>query len=140
MGISRSSGRRRLFKLRSGGTYGRGVSHDYLVARRSVWVEELGQIFRRPTLDEYVVLMNRVPVPTYPKDGRAMVAMMDVMEGSTVLEAGSGSGGLTLYLSQNGNALVFTRNWCYRVPVGPARWEKWEGLLSTNTAIEISPC
>jgi len=46
--------------------------------------------------------MKRIAAPTYPKQAHAMVAMMDVAEGNKVLEAGSGSGGLTLFLSRSG--------------------------------------
>lgn len=93
---------RRLFKLEKGGVYRGYVDHDDLVTRRSDHIRCGRDTFRRPTLDEYVLLMNRVPAPTYPKDARAMVAMMDLNEGSRVLEAGSGSGGLALYLSKHG--------------------------------------
>lgn len=91
-----------LFNLKEGATCKGGVTHDDLVARGSDYIDNGGNIFRRPTLDEYVVLMRRVPAPTYPQHARAMVAMMDVSEGDKVLEAGSGSGGLTLYLSKDG--------------------------------------
>lgn len=93
---------RRLFKLKEGGTYRGCITHHNLITEGSDYIEGDGEIFRRPTLNEYVVLMNRVPAPTYPEDALTMVAMMDVNEGSKVLEAGSGSGGLSLYLSKNG--------------------------------------
>ncbi len=94
--------RKSLFQLRKGGKYTKHVSHNDLKARESVYVQADGVTFRRPTLDEYVLLMDRIPAPTYPKDAQTMVAMMDIGEGSRVLEAGAGSGGLTLQLSKNG--------------------------------------
>ena len=98
----RACGSKSLFLLKQGGKY-RQVTHDDLRGRDSVYVQCNGVTFRRPTLDEYVVLMERVPAPTYPKDAQTMVAQMDVGEGSRVVEAGAGSGGLTLQLSKNGN-------------------------------------
>ena len=97
-----------LFKLERGGMARGAVAHDDLVSRGLEHAEVNGVVFRRPTLDEYVVMMKRVPTPTYPDDARAMAAILDLNEGSKVLEAGSGSGGLSLYLSKNGNLSVCT--------------------------------
>lgn len=100
------SGVRRLFKLHSDGVYrGRGrpnVTHEELVAKGSSYVTINKDVFRRPTLEEYVVLMDRVPAPTYPKDAQAMIAMLDIAGGCVVMEAGAGSGGLALHLSRSG--------------------------------------
>ena len=57
---------------------------------------------RRPSLEEYVLLMPRRPVVSYPKDIWTVLGLLDVGLGSRVLEAGSGSGSLTLHLSRAG--------------------------------------
>ncbi|XP_067223257.1 tRNA (adenine(58)-N(1))-methyltransferase, mitochondrial isoform X1 [Chanodichthys erythropterus] len=57
-------------------------------------------LIRRPSLDEFTLFMKRGPAIAYPKDASAMLTMMDVTEGDCVLESGSGSGAMSLFLSR----------------------------------------
>lgn len=52
----------------------------------------------RPTRDDYVLKMKRGAQVVYPKDQAMIVAIGDIRPGCTVVEAGAGSGALTLAL------------------------------------------
>lgn len=54
----------------------------------------------RPLLADYVMSMPRGPAIVYPKDAGAIVARGDIFPGAFVVEAGAGSGALTLSLLQ----------------------------------------
>jgi tRNA (adenine57-N1/adenine58-N1)-methyltransferase len=54
----------------------------------------------RPTHAEYVLNMKRGAAVMYPKDTSALVGWADIAPGCTVLEAGTGSGALTMALSR----------------------------------------
>ena len=52
----------------------------------------------RPTREDYVLKMKRGAQVIYPKDQAMIVARADIRPGMTVVEAGAGSGALTLAL------------------------------------------
>ena len=52
----------------------------------------------RPLLADYVLSMPRGAAVVYPKDAAQIVAMADVFPGARVIEAGVGSGALTMSL------------------------------------------
>jgi len=52
----------------------------------------------RPLMSDYVLSMPRGAAVIYPKDAGQIIAMADIFPGATVIEAGVGSGGLTLAL------------------------------------------
>jgi len=52
----------------------------------------------RPLLSDYVLSMPRGATPIYPKDAAQIIMMADIFPGARVVEAGVGSGGLTLSL------------------------------------------
>ncbi len=52
----------------------------------------------RPRLADYVLAMRRGPQVVYPKDMGAILVYADVAPGDVVLEAGTGSGALTMAL------------------------------------------
>lgn len=54
----------------------------------------------RPTFADYVLKMQRGAQVVYPKDAALIIMYADIFPGATVLEAGSGSGALTLALAQ----------------------------------------
>jgi tRNA (adenine57-N1/adenine58-N1)-methyltransferase len=54
----------------------------------------------RPRLADYVIKMSRGANVLYPKDAAALMVWADIGPGMTVLEAGTGSGGLTMMLAR----------------------------------------
>ncbi len=52
-----------------------------------------------PTFDEFILLMKRGPQIIYPKDIGSIIISGNISKFSNILEIGTGSGALTLYLS-----------------------------------------
>ena len=100
-------GRRYLVTLQAGATFhthrGR-LAHDELIGRSEgeVVTTDLGQrlLVLRPTLADWVVKMPRGAQVIYPRTIALMVMAADVRPGMTVLEAGAGSGALSIALLQ----------------------------------------
>ncbi|MDX1657352.1 MAG: tRNA (adenine-N1)-methyltransferase [Nitriliruptorales bacterium] len=97
--------RRYLLTLEEGGewhSHAGLIRHDDLVGspeasrhRTSMGMEVI--VFR-PTREDYVLKMPRGAQVIYPKDQAMILARADIRAGSTVVEAGAGSGALTLAL------------------------------------------
>ncbi len=85
--------------------YHRGVlPHDRIIGAPdgSSFLSSKGSrlVALRPRLADYVLKMQRGATVLYPKDAGAILEWADVAEGMTVLEAGTGSGGLTMVLTR----------------------------------------
>ena len=94
-----------MITLRRGGSSdlrGGRIAHDELLGRaeggtvRSTRGERF--LVLRPTLGEFVLEMPRGAQVVYPKDLGAIVVAADLFPGARVLEAGTGSGALTMAL------------------------------------------
>ncbi len=100
-----SRGRRYLVRLQAEGTFhfhGGAVPHDLILRSEEGTVVHsttgAGLVCLRPTLADFVLKMPRGAQVIYPKDMGAIVVEADIAPGSLVLEAGTGSGALTIAL------------------------------------------
>lgn len=78
------------------------LAHDELIGRSEGFTVRTNRnmelIALRPTRDDYVLKMKRGAQVVYPKDQAMIIASADIRPGCTVVEAGGGSGALTLAL------------------------------------------
>ncbi|XP_061824439.1 tRNA (adenine(58)-N(1))-methyltransferase, mitochondrial isoform X1 [Nerophis lumbriciformis] len=98
---------RKMFQLQTGARLNSNlgvVLHDDIAGHPAGHFQKSNRGFpifiRRASLDEYVLSMKRGPAICYPKDANTMLMMMDVTEGDCVLESGTGSGAMSLFLSR----------------------------------------
>ncbi len=100
-------GRKYLIELVAGAEfqYHRGVlAHDAIIGSEDGSRHEasMGSVLvaLKPRLADYVLKMGRGATVVYPKDAGAILVWADIAPGLTVLEAGTGSGGLTMVLAR----------------------------------------
>ena len=98
-------GRRHSVVLRAGAVFHTtkgGISHDHLIGGpEGVVVTSAGGVAYvafRPVLHEFTVSMPRGAAVIYPKDAGHILVQADIFPGARVLEAGVGSGALTMFL------------------------------------------
>jgi tRNA (adenine57-N1/adenine58-N1)-methyltransferase len=102
-----SRGRRFLLRLQSGQTFhfhGGAVPHDLILGSPEGTVVHSNSGARltclRPRFADFVLKMPRGAQVVYPKDIGALLVEADIAPAATVLEAGSGSGALTIALAR----------------------------------------
>jgi tRNA (adenine57-N1/adenine58-N1)-methyltransferase len=112
------AGNRRLVRLRAGGrvhTHKGYLEHDRLIGEdEGLFVRTstgVAYVAVRPRLSDYALEMPRSTAIVYPKDVGIILVWADIYPGATVLEAGLGSGALTLALLRavgpNGRVIVY---------------------------------
>jgi tRNA (adenine57-N1/adenine58-N1)-methyltransferase len=113
-------GRLNTVTLETGGSFHthRGVlSHDLIIGQPDGSVVEssngIEYLALRPLLTDFVMSMPRGAAIIYPKDAAQILAQADIFPGATVVEAGVGSGALSLWLLRaigpSGRLLSFER-------------------------------
>jgi tRNA (adenine57-N1/adenine58-N1)-methyltransferase len=93
------------------------IAHDEIIGVEdgSVVKSNYGEklLVFRPTLAEYIGKMRKGSQIIYPKDIAAILMLADIFPGATVLEAGIGSGALTMALlravGQTGRVISYER-------------------------------
>ncbi len=82
-------------------THGK-IAHDDVIGLEEgdTVTSSLGErlIVLRPTMSEYIAKMKKGSQIVYPKDIAAILMLADIFPGARVLEAGTGSGALTIAL------------------------------------------
>ena len=103
--LTDEKGRMNTITLERGGAFHthRGfLNHDDLIGQPdgSVAVNNIGQQYQalRPLLSDFVLSMPRGAAVVYPKDAGQIVTMADIFPGARVVEAGVGSGALSISL------------------------------------------
>jgi tRNA (adenine57-N1/adenine58-N1)-methyltransferase len=104
-----SKGRRYLVTLAAGGSFHSHAgffSHDLLIGQPEGTTARTGSGARylavRPTLPDFVLKMPRGAQVIYPKDLGQILVLADVFPGARVLEAGVGSGALSMTMLRAG--------------------------------------
>ena len=99
------------------GTHRGELTHDSIIGLPDGSVVEASNgdafLVLRPRLADLVMSMPRGAAIVYPKDAAQIIAVADVFPGATVVEAGAGSGALSLWLlravGEHGRLISFER-------------------------------
>lgn len=142
-----SKGRHFLLRLEHGRTFqfhNGSVAHDVLIgAGDGTWVTSSGGaslLLLRPRLADFILKMKRGAQVVYPKDMGPILVYADIGPGMTVLEAGTGSGALTLALSRavgSGGRVISVERREDHASHARKSLERWFGSMPENVDIRI---
>lgn len=139
------------------GTHRGELAHDSIIGLPdgSVVTASNGDAYLvlRPRLADVVMSMPRGAAIVYPKDAAQIVALADVFPGATVVEAGAGSGALSLWLlravGERGRLISFERrqefadiaraNVLSIMGSEPQQWELVLGDLAQSLPTTVAP-
>jgi tRNA (adenine57-N1/adenine58-N1)-methyltransferase len=120
------------------------VPHDDIIGKAEGFfvVASMGGklVAVRPRLADYTVKMPRGAAVVYPKDTAAMMMWADIYPGATVLEAGTGSGALTLALLRavgDSGLVVSVERRADHAEIGAERIAGFLGRLPDNLELRI---
>jgi tRNA (adenine57-N1/adenine58-N1)-methyltransferase len=139
--------RRFLLRLREGGAFHSHhgvIDHDHLIGMddgsRAISTGGAEFIVLRPRLSDYVLKMRRGAQVVYPKDLGPILVYADIAPGSVVLEAGTGSGALTLGLlravGSSGRVVSVERREDHAEHAGETI-SRWLGSIPDNLELRI---
>ena len=140
-------GRLNTITLREGAVFGthRGdIKHDDIIGKPdgSVITNQAGveYLALRPLLTDFVLSMPRGAAIVYPKDAASIVTMGDIFPGARVVEAGVGSGALSMYLlraiGESGSLTSFERRAEF-AEIAKANVETQFGYVPDNWSIKL---
>jgi tRNA (adenine57-N1/adenine58-N1)-methyltransferase len=140
-------GRLNTITLRAGAVFGthRGdIKHDDIIGKPdgSVITNQAGveYLALRPLLTDFVLSMPRGATIVYPKDAASIVTMGDIFPGARVVEAGVGSGALSMYLlravGESGSLTSFERRAEF-AEIAKANVETQFGYVPDNWSIQL---
>ena len=140
-------GRLNTVTLEVGGSFHthRGVlSHDLIIGQPDASVVEssngIEYLALRPLLTDFVMSMPRGAAIIYPKDAAQIIGQADIFPGATVVEAGVGSGALSLWLLRaigpTGTLVSFERREEF-AEVARGNVATFLGALPGNWSVEV---
>ena len=137
------------------GTHRGDIMHDQIIGKPdgSVIANQSGVEYLafRPLLTDFVLSMPRGAAIVYPKDAASIVTMGDIFPGAKVVEAGVGSGALSMYLLRaigpDGHLTSFERreefaeiaqaNASTHFGIRPANWDIRIGSLEVELSNHV---
>jgi tRNA (adenine57-N1/adenine58-N1)-methyltransferase len=125
------------------GTHRGDLMHDDIIGKPegSVILNQFGVEYLafRPLLSDFVLSMPRGAAIIYPKDSAQIVTMGDIFPGARVVEAGVGSGGLSMYLLRAIGPEGKLANVATNLGVVPDTWDIHIGDLQDQLPVKKEP-